>query len=704
MDSGRAKEKFDHVLFQLSKQPAITAGDLETSVKLLLEAASSVIHASRSSIWLVNSDKNDLECLISINAQNEILHPVPIHLADYPDYTNLLASGRFLCVADLRNGDTALPNYHTLTGTCALLDAPCRLQGELVGVVDFEHDEPREWTEEEQAFASSLADFAALAIEAARRKDARAQLEESRRQYASLLSNVPGVVYQCKNDFPNFTFTFVSEGATKLFGYTPEELIGNKAVMFLDLVHPDDRERLEEENLNTLCVGKPLDAHFRIIAKDGQIRWLWERSHVVEAAPDGTPLLIEGFYTDVSAQADAENAKERAEAQLRQAHKMEAVGHLAGGIAHDFNNLLQVIMSNLDEVDVQVTEKFIILPELNEIRKAAKRAAKLTRQLLAFGRRQILQPKITDMNKVVLTLNNMIRHIISEKINLQCETGDIRNCVNADKTQVEQALINLCVNACDAMPDGGDLTITTLSELIDDTHPLFHKAIIPGLHVGIRISDQGVGIPPENLSRVFDPFFTTKPVGEGSGLGLSMAYGVVQQHQGIIDVQSIVGQGTTFTLWFPVVAAEPVMPAHVPLVAEGGTETILLAEDELALLNITANTLRNAGYTVLTAADGDEAIRIFDQNPGQIDMAVLDVMMPKCGGKEVMEHIQAKDPGVKYLFISGYSEKTIHDNFVINPGLRLLPKPYDRAVLLSEIRTILADEAANDCLKQNQAN
>jgi len=386
----------------------------------------------------------------------------------------------------------------------------------------------------------------------------------------------------------------------------------------------------------------------------------------------------------------AQLEREKLEAQLRQSQKMEAVGQLAGGIAHDFNNLLQAILGYGDMALEQAGPDSPVGASVQEILNAAGRAKALVRQLLAFSRRQVLDMKDVDLNDVVADLMKMIRRLIGEHITLDVVPGHHLGIVRADPGQIEQILMNLCVNARDAMPAGGTITIETENVRIDQAYCDSHPWAQPGRYALLSVTDTGCGMDQDTLSSVFEPFFTTKSVGQGTGLGLSTVYGLVKQHDGMVHVYSEVGKGTAFKVYLPLVeryAARVGDKIEGPV--PGGTETILLAEDDATVRKLSQTFLERAGYTVRTASDGEEAIRIFEEHGREIGLALLDLMMPKIGGRGVFEHIRRQAPQTRVLFSSGYSMSAIHTNFVLEQGLQLLQKPYQRNDLLRRVREVL---------------
>ena len=382
--------------------------------------------------------------------------------------------------------------------------------------------------------------------------------------------------------------------------------------------------------------------------------------------------------------------------QLRQSQKMEAVGQLAGGIAHDFNNLLQAILGYgylaLREVGADSpTHAFI-----EEIMRAGERATTLVSQLLAFSRRQVLDMKDVNLNDSIADVLKMLRRVIGEHITLDVISSHDLGIVRADPGQIDQILMNLCVNARDAMGKSGKITIETENVRIDDEFCEACTWARPGRYVLLSVTDTGCGMDQETLGKVFEPFFTTKDVGKGTGLGLATVYGVVRQHEGLVHVYSEVGQGTTFKIYLPQAErSSAIVGKKIEDFVPDGSETILLAEDNETLLKLTKHFLEHAGYTVLIAIDGEDALRVFEEHADEIDMAVLDVMMPNLGGKAVFERIRETRPDFPFLFASGYSMGSLHDNFTLEEGLQLIQKPFRRDDLLRKVREVLDNGSAS---------
>ncbi|HUY33410.1 MAG TPA: response regulator [Pirellulales bacterium] len=380
----------------------------------------------------------------------------------------------------------------------------------------------------------------------------------------------------------------------------------------------------------------------------------------------------------------------RRDAQLRQSQKLEAVGALAGGIAHEFNNLLQAIhgytMYALEGLPAGVRRR----QDLEQVVKAADRAAMLTRQLLSFSRHQAIERVMVDPRRIASELLDLLRPLIGEHIDLQvCLAADVGS-LRADPGLLQQMLLNLCINARDAMPDGGRLTLKMHPVGVAPRFCELHSLAKPGSYVAFSVADNGCGMSPELKERIFEPFFTTKEVGHGTGLGLAMVHGAVQQHEGAIEVESELGRGTTFTIYLPITAGAESLPAEPAVTpARGGQETILVAEDEPMVRDLAVRILTRAGYQLLLAADGVQAVELFQEHADTISLALLDAIMPKLTGREVYERIQLAKPDLPVVFCSGYNPETEQMRPLLAEGLRIVQKPFDSETLLRAVRAAL---------------
>jgi PAS domain S-box-containing protein len=462
----------------------------------------------------------------------------------------------------------------------------------------------------------------------------------------------------------------------QLTGYRGSEL---KALPFSSYTHPEDADR-------ALALFRDLrdgeidrfETEVRYVRKDERVVWAHVSAARLQDA-DGRPLVIT-VAEDVTSRRELEQ-------QFRQAQKMEAVGRLAGGIAHDFNNLLTAITGYAEIMLAKLPGSDPLRRDAEEIRKAGDRAASLTRQLLAFSRRQMLRPRVLDLNAVVAETESMLRRLIGEDIELVTDLARGLGHVRTDPGQMAQVLVNLAVNARDAMPDGGELRIETADADVGLGFARRHPPMQPGSYVRLSLIDTGVGMDAEILSHVFEPFFTTKEQGAGTGLGLSTVYGIVKQSGGFVWVSSEPGHGTRFDVYLPRVDAEleldPAPPEASPLF---GTETILLVEDEDVVRELVCEILESNGYTVLEARDGEAALDIFRGHEGPIDLLLTDVVMPRMGGRDLAERVTAQRPDVRVLFMSGYASSAVGS---LAPGAAFVQKPFSTAALAERVREVL---------------
>ncbi|QHI69246.1 PAS domain S-box protein [Tichowtungia aerotolerans] len=475
---------------------------------------------------------------------------------------------------------------------------------------------------------------------------------------------------------------YVNRAFEKVTGYRRDEVIGKNP----RLLQSGKQSALFYRKMwKILSSGDPWSGQLVNRKKNGTI-YTEDATISAVCAEDGTVINYVAVKRDVTHELDLED-------QLRQAQKMEAVGQMAGGIAHDFNNLLQVIGGYAELSLMGVDETNPCWTALNEIQDASTRGKSLVSQLLAFSRRQVIHPVDLNLNVVIERLLQMIRGLIGEHISLDFIAGHNLGTIHADHGLIEQVLMNLCVNARDAMPDGGKIIVETENVLIDGDYANTHAWASPGRYVLLSVTDNGSGMDSRTVEHIFEPFFTTKEVGKGTGLGLSTVFGIVKQHEGHVTVYSELEKGTVFKIYLPIVGRKATeISREVPGPVFGGTETILIAEDDETVLKLAEHLLMDAGYTVLTACDGEEAIRVFEEHADEIDAVMFDVVMPRLGGKQALERILELRPGLPHLFASGYSENAVHTNFIQKRGLHLLSKPYQTETLLRKIREVLDEE------------
>ncbi|HXF92328.1 MAG TPA: response regulator [Nitrospiraceae bacterium] len=459
---------------------------------------------------------------------------------------------------------------------------------------------------------------------------------------------------------------------------------------FLTYVHPDDRGGVRTVIETATRDRQPYEHEYRIVRPDGTERTV--RGHGETRLDDtGRPVRVVGTIQDITEKKQAEKALQESEAQLRQAQKMESIGRLAGGIAHDFNNLLTVINSYSAMLLGDIDFDSPLRKGIEQIKEAGHRAALLTRQLLAFSRQQVLEPKVLDLNAVVSTSSKLLRRLIGEDIELVICADPSLGRVKADPGQIEQVIMNLAVNARDAMPKGGQLTIETRNIELGEASPLKPASVEPGRYVMLAVSDTGCGMDAETQARIFEPFFTTKELGKGTGLGLSMVYGIVKQSGGYIWVSSELGKGTSFTIYLPQVddPSELLEPAPVPDLAGRGSETILLVEDDEMVRVLTRTILQMRGYTLLEARNAKEAIHLAEEHNEPIHLLLTDTVMPGLSGPELAERVASARPDMKVLYMSGYTDKVIALNAGRDLRTVFLQKPFTPEALARKVREVL---------------
>ncbi len=394
---------------------------------------------------------------------------------------------------------------------------------------------------------------------------------------------------------------------------------------------------------------------------------------------------------DITEQKQAEEERVRLNTQLQQAQKMEAVGRLAGGVAHDFNNMLGIIIGNVDLILMEMEPDHLLYDDLMEIKQAGKRSADLTRQLLAFARKQTVAPKVIDLDKTIAGMLKMLQRLIGEDIDMAWIPSGKVWPVKIDPGQIDQILANLCVNARDAITGVGKVTIETGNAVFNEDYCKVHAGFAPGEYVMLAVSDNGCGMDSETLTQVFEPFFTTKELGKGTGLGLATVYGVVKQNNGLINVYSELGQGTTFKIYLPRYNAKPasLLDKEPGKPSQPGRETILLVEDEPSIMKITTKMLAQQGYTVVGASRPGEAIRLAIEHEGDIQLLMTDVVMPEMNGRDLAKNILSLYPGVKCLFMSGYTANVIAHHGVLDEGVNFIQKPFLIEDLTVKLREVL---------------
>ena len=521
-------------------------------------------------------------------------------------------------------------------------------------------------------------------LESLERAYQRQQLRRQERLLRQIIDANPNLIFV--KDW-NGRFLVVNQAVAEIYGTTVEGLIGKTEADFnpnqAEVAHflRNDREVMTSARPKLIAEEPVTNPETR------ETRWFQTIKVPLRLPDDDVPKLL-GVATEIS-------ERKRLEEQLMQSQKMEAVGQLAGGVAHDFNNILTAIVGYTDLLSADFAGQQRSLDDLDEIRKAARRAAALTRQLLAFSRKQVLEPRVLDVNGLAQNLDKMLRSLMTENIDLRYGLFPDIAPVRADPNQLEQVIMNLAINARDAMPKGGTLTIETANVTLDEAYAVQHVSVVPGDYVMLAVSDTGHGMDDRTKARIFEPFFTTKPEGRGTGLGLSTVYGIVKQSGGNIWLYSEPDKGTTFKVYLPAVDASVEDIATAVAAPRGwgsgraGAETVLLVEDDAQLRRLAHRALAGEGYTVLEADRGAVALDIARRHEGRIDLLLTDVVMPDTNGRKLAEALRAERPGLRVLFMSGYPDGAMIHHGMLDPGVAYLPKPFTTDAIARKIREVL---------------
>jgi PAS domain S-box-containing protein len=520
--------------------------------------------------------------------------------------------------------------------------------------------------------------LASIAIEHHRTKK---QLQAAESRYRTLVERLPAITYMAEVGVQGRWF-FVSPQIETMLGYTPDEWMADPT-LWMTRIHRDDLEIALEAEKRVQETGELYKAQYRMCARDGRILWFRDEGKILADIAAVKPVM-QGVLYDIT-------EYKRLEEQLRQSQKMEAVGQLAGGVAHDFNNLLMIIEAHSDRIREKVSPDDSMYADAVEIRNAVARAASLTERLLAFGRKQLLQPRILDLSSILHEVGNMIRRLLAENIELEVNVEPGLLSVKVDRNQIEQAILNLAVNARDAMPDGGKLTISAKNARFEEAQTWRHGSVQPGNYVVLGVSDTGIGMSAETQSHIFEPFFTTKGPGKGTGLGLSTVYGMVKQSEGAISVESEPDRGCAFKVFLPASEGEstPDEAQILPCAPACGNETILLVEDQAGIRDVANDYLLQLGYNVLPAPDGEAAMQVAQSQNQPIDLLVTDLVMPKMGGRQLAARLAEMYPQTKVLFMSGYPDLTAEDLEDSNLDKEILRKPFSLKTLASRARALL---------------
>ena len=528
------------------------------------------------------------------------------------------------------------------------------------------------------------------------RRTVEEELREAEARYRLLVEQLPLITY-INAPGESGRWVYLSPQLEEILGYKPADWVSEYG-NFVNAIHPDDREHVAAERAASGGKGR-IGLEYRLISKDERTVWVRDEAVVVRDL-SGKPLYVQGYLLDISVEREAEIERRRLEAELLHSQKMEAIGRLAGGIAHDFNNLLTAIIGYSELIVSELDHASSLARDAEEIKRAAEQAAAMTQQLLAFGRRQVLQPALLNPNEVIGRMEKMLQRLIGETIELVTVLAPEIAMIRADRGQIEQVMMNLVINARDSMPNGGKITVETADASLDEA-----GASLLGLSAGdfvmATISDGGFGMDDETMSHIFEPFFTTKEQGEGTGLGLATVHGIVEQSNGAIRVASEIDKGSVFHVYLPVAQESVEEERAVVSLGDGrGTETLLLVEDEEMVRQLVARVLRDLGYEVFETSSGDEALSLSDSLDRSIDLLVTDVVMPGMSGRELAEILIVKRPATRVLFMSGYTDEAIVHHGVLDGEAEFIGKPFTPQELAHKIRGVLETSASGDARRQ----
>ncbi|MEW6259972.1 MAG: PAS domain S-box protein [Thermodesulfobacteriota bacterium] len=516
-------------------------------------------------------------------------------------------------------------------------------------------------------------------------KEAETSLQESERLFRTVFQHAP--VGMAVIDIDR-RFLQVNDAICSILGYPAEELIGRS---FNAFTHPEDREdgRIRwAEMLSGQSVTT--QGEKRYIHRSGRIIWTIAQNALFTRS-DGVPMYVVSHLIDITSWKQAEEARQKLEEQLHQAQRLESIGRLAGGVAHDFNNKLQAILGFTQMALDEAGQDTVLRKRLLAIQNAAEGSANLTRQLLAFARKQTVSPKVVNLNEVISGMIAMIKRLIGENIHLDWIPADDLWFIRIDPSQIDQVLVNLCINGRDAIEgQSGSIAIETQNISLDETYCRYHEGFFAGDYVLMTVSDSGCGMKPELLEHIFEPFFTTKEQGKGTGLGLATVYGIVRQNNGMIHVYSEPGKGSTFRVYFPRTGERGQSVSTMNAVGHfRGKETILIVEDDPAILEVSKEVLGRAGYTVLAADGPEEALRQARSYPEAIHLLITDVIMPRMNGRQLSILVQETHPAIQSIYMSGYTSNIIAHHGILDEGLFFIQKPFSITTLLEKVRTVL---------------
>ena len=682
--------RLSEVLMSLWKTDVLEQGGFSDTVREITRIAAQALQVGRVSVWLFEEDRSRIRCLDLFElAAGRHSEGQIIELASYPAYSRALQECREIAVDDARTDPRTIEFLNDRLipfGITSKLDAPIRIDEGGIGILCITQvGTLRHWSLEDRMFAGSLADIVAIAAQSDQRQRAEEALAESRRFSDRIIEASPLSVYVFDIDAQRVDY--VNREIERDLGYSSDQIEGMRSVGITALLHPDDQEHLSERlsRWESAEDGQVFENEYRMKHADGSWRSFIGRDTIFSRTPDGRVSQVIGTAQDVT-------EYKRLEQQLLQSQKLEAIGRLAGGVAHDFNNVLTIVLGYGEIVLGSLPTEDPNWEMVERMVEAGKRAATLTRQLLAFSRKQVFEPVVIDLNAVVGQVEKMLVRLIGADVQLTLRQDPSLGRVKSDPGQIEQILMNLAVNARDAMPTGGRLVIETRNVEIDAAYAASHAEAREGIYSMLAVTDTGCGFDATTRARMFEPFFTTKELGQGSGLGLATVFGIVKQSGGYIEVYGEHGHGAAFKVYLP--HAEEGEPVSTPNASESsaslyGDETVLLVDDDDRVRSLARAALEKWGYRIIEATNGAEALRMGGEREGPLHLLVTDVIMPKMSGPQIAQRLETFRPDVKVLFMSGYTDDALQRHGVTGREVAFIQKPFTLTGLARKVRDLL---------------
>ena len=695
-ETGARRERVQRqqaAIVKLATHESVAAGNFEQAARAATEIAAAALDVERVGIWLLSDDRGRFDCIDLFergsgkHTSGDALDPI-----GHPRYFEALAAGRAIdaseAQSDVRTSEFA-EGYLVPLGITSMLDAPIRREGQVIGAVCHEHLGPsRTWQPDELTFAAEIADQVTQALMNSERKRALEQLERERH----LFIGGPVVVFRWVAE-EGWPVEYVSPNVSELFGHSAEDFMTGR-VRYALVVHPDDLERIVAEVAAHSEKGATcFEQDYRVVRPDGAIRWLYDFT-VVARDEDDRVTHYEGYVLDITERKRAEEERRQLELQIQHAQKLESLGVLAGGIAHDFNNLLVGVLGYAGLAEMELPADSPARESVQKIEKAARRAADLTRQLLAYSGRGRFAVEWVDLPALVEEMAHLLQTSVSKKARLEYDFARDLPPIEGDATQLRQVVMNLITNASDALGDQSG-AITLRSGVVhvdrDELAETYLSADLPeGPYVYVEVSDTGCGMDEETLAKIFDPFFTTKF--PGRGLGLAAVLGIVRGHRGALKVTSEPGRGSTFRVLLPC-GGRPEAPVEAEPAPGGnwrGAGTILVVDDEESVRAVAQLILERSGFAVLTAVDGREALDVFRAHRDEIALVLLDLTMPHLSGEETLQELRRISADVRVILSSGYNEQEVAGRDAGKSPVRFIQKPYSPSALIEKVREALA--------------